>query len=34
MKRWMTGVNPLALLAGLIMIVAMLFPWWSFQLEF
>lgn len=34
MKRWMTGVNLLAFLAGIIMVVAMLLPWWSFQLEF
>lgn len=34
MKRWMQGVNPLAMLAGLIMIVSLLFPWWSFQLEY
>ncbi len=34
MKRWMTGVNLLGFLAGLIMITAMLIPWWSFQLEF
>lgn len=34
MKQWMTGVNLLAFLAGLIMIAAMLVPWWSFQLEF
>lgn len=34
MKRWMEGVNPLAMLASLVMIIAMLVPWWSFQLEF
>lgn len=34
MKRWMQGVNLLAMLAGLVMIISMLFPWWSFQLEF
>jgi hypothetical protein len=34
MKRWMTGVNLLAFFAGLIMIAAMLVPWWSFQLDF
>jgi hypothetical protein len=34
MKRWMEGVNLLALLASLVMIIAMLVPWWSFQLEF
>lgn len=34
MKQRMTGVNLVAFLAGLIMIVAMLVPWWSFQLEF
>lgn len=34
MKRWITGVNLLAFFAGLIMIIAMLLPWWSFQLEF
>jgi len=34
MKHWMSGVNLLALIAGAIMIFAMLIPWWSFQLEF
>lgn len=34
MKRWKPGVNLLALLAGLIMAVAMLFPWWSYQLAY
>lgn len=29
-----SGVNILALIAGLLMVTAMLFPWWSFQLEF
>lgn len=34
MKRWTEGVNLLALLAGLLMIIAMFVPWWSFQLEY
>jgi hypothetical protein len=34
MKRWITGVNVLSFLAGLSMIIAMLFPWWSFKLEY
>jgi hypothetical protein len=34
LKRWKPGVNLLALLAGLIMAVAMLFPWWSYQLAY
>ena len=33
-KKKKSGVNLLALLAGLLMVIAMLFPWWSFQLEF
>ena len=33
-KKNQSGVNLLALLAGLLMVIAMLFPWWSFQLEF
>lgn len=34
MKSWMSGVNLVALVAAVIMIAAMLVPWWSFQLEF
>jgi hypothetical protein len=34
LKRWKPGINLLALLAGLTMAVAMLFPWWSYQLAY
>lgn len=34
MSRIRLSVNLLALLAGCIMIVAMLLPWWSFRLEY
>ena len=34
MKRWNFEMNWLALLAVFLMIVAMLFPWWSFALQF
>ncbi len=34
MRRTRLSVNLLALLAGCIMIVAMLLPWWSFRLEY
>jgi len=33
-KRASFGFNWLAMIAGLLMIVAMLFPWWSFALQF
>jgi hypothetical protein len=34
LKRWKPGINLLALLAGLIMVMAMFFPWWSYQLAY
>lgn len=34
MKERRIGVNILALLGGLSMILAMFFPWWSFKLEY
>jgi hypothetical protein len=34
MKRLPLSFNILGLLAGCLMIAAMLFPWWSFQIEF
>jgi hypothetical protein len=34
MQRWSPGFNILAVIAGCLMIIAMLFPWWSYQLQF
>ena len=34
MRRWNPGINILALIAGCLMVAAMLFPWWSFKLQF
>ncbi len=33
-KRWRFGINILALIAACLMVAAMLFPWWSFKLQF
>jgi hypothetical protein len=33
MKRWRPGLNPLGLIAGIVMIAAMFFPWWSFRVS-
>lgn len=32
MKRWRLGINVLAVIAGCLMVAAMLVPWWSFRL--
>ena len=34
MKRWLLSINYLGLIAAILMIVAMYYPWWSFQIEF
>ena len=33
MKRWLSAFNVIGLVAGCVMIVAMLFPWWSLVIE-
>lgn len=33
MKRWLSAFNVLGLVAGCLMIAAMLFPWWSLVIE-
>jgi hypothetical protein len=33
MKRWLSALNVLGLVAGCVMIAAMLFPWWSLTIE-
>jgi len=34
MKRWLSALNILAVLSGIIMAVALLYPWWSLQIQY
>ncbi len=34
MKRWLSAFNILAVLSGIIIIAALLYPWWSLKIQF